>query len=83
MPSGSRGDAPADNRQTILPRYRPFLRRFPTIRRSREHIWTTFAAWSGLGYYARARNLHRAANLVVERHGGRRLTISRLRALPG
>ena len=58
--------------QTVLPRYAAFLRRFPTVRSlARADLDTVLAAWSGLGYYARARNLHRAARIVVERHGGR------------
>jgi A/G-specific adenine glycosylase len=40
--------------------------------------------WAGLGYYSRARNLHRAARVVVERHDGRVPdTVDALRALPG
>jgi len=71
--------------QTVLPRYRPFLRRFPTLRAlARAPLDDVLAAWSGLGYYARARNLHRAANLVVQRHGGRLPDdLEALRALPG
>jgi A/G-specific adenine glycosylase len=42
------------------------------------------AAWSGLGYYRRARSLHRAAQQIVGRHGGRLpRTVPELRALPG
>ncbi|HJU40230.1 MAG TPA: A/G-specific adenine glycosylase, partial [Tahibacter sp.] len=42
------------------------------------------ALWAGLGYYSRARNLHRAAKLVVERHGGELpRDIDALSALPG
>jgi len=71
--------------QTVLPRYGPFLRRFPTIRSlARANLDDVLAAWSGLGYYARARNLHRAANLVVETHGGKLPDdLEALRALPG
>lgn len=56
---------------TVRRYYRRFLRRFPTVRalaRARESA--VLAAWSGLGYYARARNLRWAARLIVERHGG-------------
>ncbi len=71
--------------QTVLPRYRPFLSLFPTVRAlSRASLDEVLAAWSGLGYYARARNLHRAAGLVVERHGGSLPDdLDALRALPG
>jgi len=71
--------------QTVLPRFRPFLRRFPTVRRlAAAKLDDVLAAWSGLGYYARARNLHRAVRLIVERHGGRLpRDVDALRQLPG
>jgi A/G-specific adenine glycosylase len=56
----------------VRERYEPFLRRFPDLHalgRAREE--SVLAAWSGLGYYARARNLWRAARAVCRRHGGR------------
>jgi A/G-specific adenine glycosylase len=52
-------------------RYEQFLRRFPdllALARARED--SVLAAWSGLGYYERARNLRRAARAVVREHGG-------------
>jgi A/G-specific adenine glycosylase len=56
----------------VLPRYGSFLDRFPDVgslaRASEESV---VAEWSGLGYYSRARNLHRAAREIVGRHGGR------------
>jgi A/G-specific adenine glycosylase len=71
--------------QTVLPRFGPFLRKFPTVEAlARARPDAVLAAWSGLGYYARARNLHRAARIVVERHAGRLPdTEEALRALPG
>jgi A/G-specific adenine glycosylase len=69
----------------VLGHYRGFLRRFPTVaalaRASEDAVLT---AWSGLGYYRRARMLHRAAKVVVAEHGGK-LPRDRaaLRALPG
>ena len=46
----------------VVPYYRRFLRRFPTLRSlARARLDVVLALWSGLGYYARARNLHRAA----------------------
>jgi len=66
-------------------RYEEFLRRFPdvaSLARAREE--SVLAAWSGLGYYARARNLRRAAREIVRLHGGRLpRDASLLRALPG
>ncbi len=66
------------------PRFESLLARFPTVEAlasagERELL----AAWSGLGYYARARNLHRAARLVAERGGAVPRTVEELRALPG
>src|SRR5262249_39735364 len=53
-----------------------------SLARAREQ--SVLAAWSGLGYYARARNLHRAAREIVRRHGGRLPDDPRaLRELPG
>ena len=69
--------------EAVLPRYRRFLVRFPTVAAlaaapEREVL----AEWSGLGYYARARNLRRAAREVA-RAGGFPRTLPGLRALPG
>ncbi len=71
--------------ETVVPYYRRFLKRFPTVRAlAGAPESTVLGAWSGLGYYTRARNLHRAARLVVERHAGRLpATVEGLRALPG
>ncbi len=58
--------------ETVVPFYERFLRRFPdvsSLARAREP--DVLAAWSGLGYYARARNLHAAARAVVREHAGR------------
>ena len=69
----------------VLPRFAPFLERFPDVGSladaSEESV---VAEWSGLGYYARARNLHRAARSLVENHGGRMPSDPGvLRELPG
>jgi A/G-specific adenine glycosylase len=65
--------------------YREFLRRWPTVRAlAGAPLDDVLAAWAGLGYYARARNLHRAAKMVVDELGGRfPQTAEELRALPG
>jgi A/G-specific adenine glycosylase len=58
--------------KTVLPYYDAFLRRFPTLLSlAEEPEDEVLAAWSGLGYYHRARNLHRGAQHVAERHAGR------------
>jgi A/G-specific adenine glycosylase len=56
---------------TVRKRYAAFLARFPdlsSLARAREDA--VLAAWSGLGYYGRARNLRRAARAILRRHGG-------------
>jgi len=56
---------------TVLGYYDRFLQRFPDVRAlAAAGIDDVFALWSGLGYYSRARNLHRCAQAVVETHGG-------------
>ena len=55
----------------VLPYYRRFLARFPTVGAlARARPEAVLRSWAGLGYYSRARNLHRAANEIVARHGG-------------
>ncbi len=50
---------------TVIPYYHRFMERFPTITAlAQAAIDDVLHLWTGLGYYARARNLHRAANLV-------------------
>jgi A/G-specific adenine glycosylase len=56
---------------TVLPYYERFLARFPTVAAlAAAPLDDVLALWSGLGYYARARNLHRAAHDVVARFDG-------------
>jgi len=71
--------------KAVLPRYALFLRRWPTVAAlARADLGEVLAAWAGLGYYARARNLHACARAVVERHDGRFPdTEAELRKLPG
>ena len=55
----------------VIPYYRRFVARFPTVRRlARARIESVLRNWSGLGYYSRARNLHRAAKQIMREHGG-------------
>jgi A/G-specific adenine glycosylase len=57
---------------TVIPYYRRFLRRFPTVQSlARATLDEVLASWSGLGYYSRGRNLHHAARVVVEQYEGR------------
>ena len=70
---------------TVLPYYREWLRRFPdftSLARASES--DVLHAWQGLGYYARARNLHATAKAIVARHGGGfPESVQEMRALPG
>jgi len=57
---------------TVIPYYQRFMERFPDVRSLAEATQDeVLHLWSGLGYYARARNLHAAAKRVCSRHGGR------------
>jgi A/G-specific adenine glycosylase len=52
--------------------YTRFVRRFPTVRSlARARSEEVLRHWAGLGYYSRARNLHRAAKEIVAQHGGK------------
>src|SRR5947209_14214606 len=56
----------------VVPYYRRFLARFPSVRAlARAPTEEVLKRWAGLGYYSRARNLHRAAKEIVARHSGR------------
>lgn len=70
---------------TVIPYFERFLARFPDVgalaAASEDEV---LSLWSGLGYYSRGRNLHRAARVVAEEHGGAfPSTFEGLRALPG
>src|SRR6266478_9412821 len=69
----------------VTERYRAFLKKFPSLRslaNSRES--DALAAWSGLGYYRRARSLHKAARIVVRDHQGKfPAGLAELKMLPG
>ncbi|MBN1359962.1 MAG: A/G-specific adenine glycosylase [Sedimentisphaerales bacterium] len=57
--------------ETVRPYYERFLRRFPTVQHlARARLDTVLKLWEGLGYYSRARNLHRAAGQIVARYDG-------------
>jgi A/G-specific adenine glycosylase len=70
---------------TVIDYFQRFVARLPTLAALAEADEdTVLALWSGLGYYRRARFLHRAAQLCVERHGGELpRDIDALLALPG
>jgi A/G-specific adenine glycosylase len=57
--------------KTVAPYYARFLERWPNVAAlAKSSLADVLKAWAGLGYYARARNLHACARAVVERHGG-------------
>jgi A/G-specific adenine glycosylase len=70
---------------TVIPYYQRFTATFPDVRALAAAAEdAVLAHWSGLGYYARARNLHRAAQIVVADHGGAfPADLEALQALPG
>ena len=70
---------------TVLPYLRRFLKAFPTVKAlAAAEVDKVLRLWEGLGYYSRARNLHRAAQIIVTENRGRiPRTEAELRALPG
>jgi A/G-specific adenine glycosylase len=69
----------------VIPYYRRFVARFPTVQSlAGARIDSVLRHWAGLGYYSRARNLHRAAKQIVRVHGGEfPRTLEEALALPG
>src|SRR5438445_13169136 len=56
---------------TVIPYYERFLKRFPTVQSlANAPLDDVLRLWAGLGYYARARNLHAAARKIVQEYGG-------------
>ncbi len=70
---------------TVIPYFRRFIERFPSLSAlAQADQDVVLSLWTGLGYYARARNLHKAAQCAVERHQGQLPnTQAELEALPG
>lgn len=71
--------------KTVLPYFERFVRKLPTIHAlASADEQVVLRLWQGLGYYSRARNLHKAAKVIVADHGGEApQTIEALLALPG
>ena len=70
---------------TVIDRFEAFITRFPAVNTLAEATMDeVLALWSGLGYYARGRNLHKAAVIVVQEHNGELPdTLEGMMALPG
>jgi A/G-specific adenine glycosylase len=57
--------------KTVIPYYQRWLQLFPTVTAlAQADLQRVLKAWEGLGYYARARNLHQAAKKIIEHHDG-------------
>lgn len=69
---------------TVIPYFERFLARFPTVQALAEApLEEVLRYWEGLGYYARARNLHKAAQQIAQNGGQLPPTAEQLRELPG
>jgi A/G-specific adenine glycosylase len=70
---------------TVIPYYQKFLKSFPTVRHlAKAHLSKVLKVWEGLGYYSRARNLHRASQVILNHfHGKIPDTLKDLLGLPG
>jgi len=71
--------------KTVIPYYQRFLSTFPTIQDlAASDLQVVLKVWEGLGYYSRARNMHRTAHIIVqEHHGIFPDTWKHIRSLPG
>ncbi len=71
--------------ETVIPYFERWMQRFPSVEAlANASMQDVLAAWEGLGYYGRARNLYNAAQLVVkEYHGQLPEEVQQLRKLPG
>ncbi len=70
---------------TVIPYYLRFMQAFPELNTlARAPLDRVLEQWSGLGYYSRARNLHKTANIIASEHGGQfPREIDQVVALPG
>ncbi len=70
--------------KTVLPYYDRFLKKFPDVESLAQSTeQQVLKYWTGLGYYSRARNLHKAAKLIVKSHGAFPADYDSILALPG
>lgn len=71
--------------ETVIPYFNKWMRLFPSVRAlAKASEREVLNAWEGLGYYSRARNFHKAANIVVEKYGGKLpRDVDELQKLPG
>jgi len=71
--------------KTVVPYYQRFLSAFPTVQElAASDLQTVLKMWEGLGYYGRARNMHRTAHIITQEHHGKFPdTWKHIHALPG
>ena len=71
--------------ETVIPYFERWMARFPTVQAlAAADLQNVLNLWEGLGYYSRARNLHKVAKMVVAEHGGQLpRDVKALRRLPG
>lgn len=71
--------------EAVKPYFNGWMERFPTIESvAAADEAEVLHAWQGLGYYSRARNIHKAAQMIVSQYGGHMPSaVSEIRALPG
>ena len=70
---------------TAGPYFERFMQRFPTVEKlARARLDSVLKHWEGLGYYSRARNMHKAAKVIVTQYGGNLpADLEKLLSLPG
>ncbi|KKO48965.1 adenine glycosylase [Arsukibacterium sp. MJ3] len=70
---------------TVIPYFERFIKRFPTVSQlAAAQLDDVLHLWTGLGYYARARNLHKAAQIITTEHQGEfPIAFEQVLALPG
>jgi len=71
--------------KTVIPYFNNFIKTFPTINKlAKAPLDEILHLWSGLGYYSRARNLHKCASIIVNQHNSKfPTTLDELQQLPG
>jgi A/G-specific adenine glycosylase len=71
--------------ETVIPYFQRWIQRFPDVKAlAQASQQEVLSAWEGLGYYSRARNLHKAAQIIVDQYGGHLPGDAQaLRSLPG
>ena len=71
--------------ETVIPYFTRWMQRFPTISElASSSLQEVLGVWEGLGYYGRARNLHKASQIVMQEYGGQLPgDVKSLRKLPG